>query len=180
MPRRARAPQLENRTNRIDKLPIAKKPVFTKIGLGIGLGYRRNRTAGTWVVRVADGKGGNWTEAIGFADDYEDANGNTILDFWRAQDKARARAKEARGDAPKAPTSVRKALDDYEADIKARGGDTSNVSRLRAHLSAQLFDKAVAALTRDELRKWRDGLVRAPKKTGTPTRNRLPQCERHR
>lgn len=166
MPRRVRAPQLEERSNRLKK-PIAKKPVFTRIGPGIGLGYRRNRTAGTWVVRVADGKGGNWTEAIGLADDYDDANGETVLDYWQAQDKARARAAEKRGGGPRTPTTVRKALEKYEADINARGGDTNNVSRLLAHLSDGLLDKSVAALTWSELRSWRDRLVRAPKRRGT-------------
>jgi len=37
---------LETRSARL-KLPIAKKPLFVKIGHGVGLGYRRNRTAGT-------------------------------------------------------------------------------------------------------------------------------------
>jgi hypothetical protein len=48
---------------------VAKKPVFAKIGPGLGLGYRRNATTGTWVVRAADGQGGNSTKAIGTADD---------------------------------------------------------------------------------------------------------------
>ena len=65
MARRAREAKLETRSAR-PKLPVAKKPVFVKIGPRVGLGYRRNQTAGTWVLRVADGKGGNWTKAIGF------------------------------------------------------------------------------------------------------------------
>jgi hypothetical protein len=68
---------------------VARKPVFTKIGTGLSLGYRRNVTAGTWVVRVADGLGGNWTKAIGGADDYTDANGADTLDYWQACDRAR-------------------------------------------------------------------------------------------
>jgi hypothetical protein len=33
---------------------MRKKPYFTPIGRGLSLG-------GTWVMRAADGKGGNWT-----------------------------------------------------------------------------------------------------------------------
>lgn len=73
---------LETRTSRL-KLAVAKKPVFVKIGPGIGLGYRRNKTAGTWVARVADGNGGNWTKAIGNADDFDDADGNHVLTSGR-------------------------------------------------------------------------------------------------
>jgi hypothetical protein len=41
------------------------------------------------VVRAADGQGGNWTKAIGTADDFDEADGKTVLDFWQAQDHAR-------------------------------------------------------------------------------------------
>jgi integrase len=143
------------------KRPIAKKPIFVRIGDGLGLGYRRNRTAGTWVVRVADGRGGNWTEAIGAADDFEEANGASVLNYWQAQDKARERAGMSRDDGSQKPVTVREALDSYEADLKARGGDAGNVGRVRVNLSAQLLDKRVAALTSRELRKWRDGLAAA-------------------
>jgi hypothetical protein len=88
MARHARASNLESRSARL-KLLIAKKPVFTRIGDGVGLGFRRNRTAGVWVVRVADGRAKNWTKGIATADDFEDANGGKILDFWQAQDRAR-------------------------------------------------------------------------------------------
>src|SRR5215468_5698921 len=95
--RRARGAGLETRSSRL-KLPMAKKPVFVKIGLGVGLGYRRNATAGTWVARVSDGKGGNWTKAIGAADDFDEADGKVILNFWQAQDRARAIARSGRAD----------------------------------------------------------------------------------
>jgi hypothetical protein len=65
MARRPRASRLETRTSRL-KQPVREKPYdFTVISPGIALGYRRNKAAGTWVVRVADGKGGNWTSASG-------------------------------------------------------------------------------------------------------------------
>jgi hypothetical protein len=104
MARRIRATNLEDRTNRL-RLPIAGKPVFAKIGLGVSLGYRRNRTAGTWVVRVADGKGGNWTKAIGIADDFESDSSGAALTFWQAQDRARivARAGHAGADGDDEP-----------------------------------------------------------------------------
>src|SRR5438874_10926578 len=98
MARSTRSTQLETRSARL-KLPVARKPVFVRTGPKIGLGYRRNQTAGTWVARVADGKGGNWTKAIGAADDLDDADGSQVLDFWQAQEKARALGRDDRGDA---------------------------------------------------------------------------------
>src|SRR5438067_13057157 len=92
MARSTRSTPLETRSARL-KLPVAKKPVFVRIGPKVGLGYRRNQTAGTWVARVADGRGGNWTKAIGPADDFEEADGNHVLDFWQAQNKTRVLAR---------------------------------------------------------------------------------------
>src|SRR4051812_2929742 len=109
MARSARSVQLETRSARL-KLPVAKKPVFVRIGPKIGLGYRRNQTAGTWVARVADGRGGNWTKAIGTADDFDEVDGSHILDFWQAQEKARALGRDDRG-ADSRPVTVGQALD---------------------------------------------------------------------
>jgi integrase len=161
MARRARSSMLETPEVR-RKLPVSKKPVFAaKIGRGLTLGYRRNKTAGTWVVRVADGKGGNWTAAIGTADDLAKADGTDILDFWQAQDEARAKARlgpDGDGDDGR-PATIAKALDRHEADLAIRGGDTGNVTRVRARLPDTLARKSIALVTARELRSWRDGLV---------------------
>src|SRR5215510_2385569 len=149
MARRPRSSQLENRTNRL-KLPARKKPhAFTTIAPGIALAYRRNQGAGTWVVRVADGHGGNWTKGFAIADDHEDADGEHVLTFWQAQDKARALARGSVADGR--PCTVAEALDTYAADLKARGGLAGNVSRVRNHLPPALVSKAVALLTSREL-----------------------------
>ena len=160
MARRARGAGLEARSSRL-RLPVAKKPVFVKIGPGLGLGYRRNATDGTWVVRVADGKGGNWTKAIGLADDFNDADGKAALDFWQAQDRARAVARGGRSDDDAAgrPITIGKALDQYEANLKVRGGDAGNVRRVRVHLPETLSGKSVALATARDFRAWRDELA---------------------
>ena len=95
MARSIRSSVLETRATRL-RLGVARKLIFVKIGPSVGLGYRRNRTAGTWVVWVGDGQGGNWTRAIGAADDFDEADGSTYLNFWQAQEKARALARAGR------------------------------------------------------------------------------------
>ena len=156
MARRTRAAGLETRSSRL-RLPVAKKPIFVKIGPGRGLGYRRNATAGTWVVRAADGKGGNWTKSIGGADDFDEADGKAVLDFWQAQDRARTIARVGHDEGR--PTTIAKALDQYEADLKIRGGDIGNVARVRVHLPDTLANKSVALVTARDLRSWRDQLA---------------------
>lgn len=158
MARSTRSPKLETRSARL-KLPIAKKPVFVKLAPGLHLGYRRNQTAGTWMVRrIEDGK--DWTSRIADADDFEAADGNAILDWWQAQEKARtlARPERVMENAAK-PLTVDQALAAYKADLRTRGADTGNVSRLLGHIPAAMRGKAVALLTARELRQWRDGLA---------------------
>jgi integrase len=156
MARSTRSTTLETRSARL-RLPVAKKPVFIKLGPQLGLGYRRNQTAGTWVMRVADGKGGNWLRAIGMANDFDDADDADILDFWQAQAKARSLA---RGGKPAEPLTIGQSLDRYEADLRTRGADTGNVSRVRSHMTNSLAGKLVDGVTARDLRGWRDTLAK--------------------
>ena len=76
-----RAAKLETPTAR-RKLEVRKKPYWTTISPGIHLGYRRNQTAGTWSVRVAD-SGAEWIKKIALADDLEAASPPHVLSFGR-------------------------------------------------------------------------------------------------
>jgi integrase len=160
MARSIRSPKLETRSARL-RLPIRWKPYPVRVAPGVRLAYRRNETAGRWSVIVANGKGGNWMKGFAIADDYEDANGNEVLDFWQAQDRARALARGGNEveDGGK-PITVSGALDAYEANLKARGGDVANVARVRCHLTPALKARAVALLTARELDRWRNGLAK--------------------
>ena len=169
MARRPRASRLETRTARL-RLPVRWKPYdFTPISEGVGLGYRRNHAAGVWVVRVADGKGGNWTKRVGAADDFADADGASVLTWFQAIDRARALA---RGDAANAarPATVADAVDDYGRDCAARGAGPENATRIRKHLTAALAAKPVGLLTARDLSGWRDSLLRAGMKPATAVR----------
>jgi integrase len=136
------------------------------MGHGISLGYRRNQGPGTWSIRVANGRGrgqGHWSQVIGTADDHDGANGGVILSFWQAQDKARALGLAARqgGDSGGKLSTVAEVLNAYEADLKLRGGDIGNVSRIRLHLPAALASKTVATLAARDFKSWRTALTKA-------------------
>jgi integrase len=159
--RSIRSSALENRTQRL-KLAPRWKPYTVRVAPGVRLGYRRREVGGGWSVIAADGKGGNWLKAFAHADDYETANGETVLDFWQAQDRARVLARGGGNNPDSAsdtkPATVSEALDHYEADLRTRGGDVANVARVRTHLLRGLRQKPVALLTARELRRWRDML----------------------
>lgn len=166
---RTRAPQLETRTSRL-KLASRKKPFFVTVAPRIALGYRRTQGAGTWVVRAADGHGGNWTKAFGIADDHEESNGGSVLTFWQAQDKARALARVGEGSNSEAPATVSEAIESYAADLAARGADLNNAGALRLHVPDTMKAKAVALLTEKELRHWRNNIVKRGLKPATADR----------
>lgn len=148
---------LETKTARL-RLPVSKKPLYIRISKGLNLGYRRNQGPGTWIMRVADGRGGSTIKAIGAADDFAPADGHHILDFDEAQDRARKLYKP--GQAAESIVAVAEALDAYERDLSHRGKDgAGNTSRVRIHLPVELGRKAVSAVTAAELKTWRDGLL---------------------
>jgi integrase len=171
-----RAPSLESRSARL-KLPVSRKPIWVRIGHGVSLGYRRNQGPGAWTLRVADGKGGHWSKALAVADDFDTADGGAVLDFWQAQDRARALGLPARhGDSGVKLATVRQAVDAYAADLKARGGDVANADRIRFHLSDALAGKTVATLAARDFAPWRAALTKA--KLSPAAINRANSCLR--
>jgi hypothetical protein len=71
------------------KLAVQKKPYWQQMAPGLSLGYRRNKGAGAWVVRVADGNGTNWTKGFAVADDVAKPDNDAVMTYEQAQDRAR-------------------------------------------------------------------------------------------
>jgi hypothetical protein len=88
---RARSSKLETRPARL-RLAHRKKPYSGTITRGVQLGYRRNKTVGAWMLRVCRDSE-DWTERLGLADDFDDADERNVLTYWLAQDLARERAR---------------------------------------------------------------------------------------
>jgi integrase len=153
MARRTRSASLENRTQRL-KLTTRKKPYTALIAPGIFLAYRRNTGPGTWSVKCH-----GWLKRFALADDHEDANGESVMTYWQALERAKSLARAGEGNSEQ-PISVSEAVDAYEADLETRGGRKYNATQLRLHLTDALKNKAVALLTERELRDWRAGLVK--------------------
>jgi integrase len=171
MPRKVKDRKLDSREAR-SKLKPRPMPYNAAIGKRDAIAYRRLKGKdGTfhWRRYVGDQnpeRDYEWTY-LGDADDLSPADGNRILDFWQAQDKARELIAERAKTAPDADgkiITVAVALDRYKVDLEVRGADVDNVARVRIHLKGALAERPIALLTVDELKRWRDGLrkVMAP------------------
>src|SRR5450759_2364182 len=175
MARKVRNSVLESRSNRL-KMRVAKKPVFVRIGPGLSLGYRRNQTAGTWVVRVANGRGGARTAAIGFADDHDEADGQRFLDFWQAQERAKIVARRQGGAPGAEPLTVRSSVRpcvgsriawlkraftivrtrlELSFDWRIRSGSSDLTTIEASHLSSMVLVKLMTDRSPKLGRKWR-------------------------
>ena len=160
MARRIRGGTLESRTQRL-KLAIAKKPIFVRIGAGTSLGYRRNKAAGTWVLRAADGQGSARTAVIGYADDFAAADGQEFLDYWQAQDRARAAVRGENAIPAFRPLTVDEAARAYLVYLVGKNSRTAadTRGRLNKHFLPKFGAKVVSGLTKTLLEAWHVGLV---------------------
>jgi integrase len=166
---RLRAPALESRSARL-KLKVRRRPYFASLGRGVSLGYRRCVGARSWLTRRADGKGGFWTKGFAVADDFEDADGERILDFWMAQVRGRELVHGTADEAHK-PLTVGEALDGFEKDLVLRGGLPAQVGRVRRLLTPAQLARPVALLSARELLRWRDGESARGLKNSSVTRS---------
>src|SRR5262245_42229223 len=150
--------KLENRSSRFTNCKRRRKPYYERIGTGCWLGYRRTKTNGTWVLRVLKG-GSEWTRAFAQADDFQESDGKSVLNYFEAQRKAQDLAgagKDGTSTAGQRPVSVAQAVDDYEAHLTKHGRDTKNAKRVRSHLrhAHGLANICVASLVAADFKAW--------------------------
>jgi integrase len=153
MAKRVRDADLESRTAR-NKLKARGKPYYRSIGAGLHVGYRKGAREGKWVVRRYVGDQAYVVETIGTADDVADANGDTILNFWQAQE--RARGKRYGG-----PYRVRDAIAAYRYYLGERGDSYGAGIRCERHILPDLGDELVDQLTAERIRIWHRNLSRS-------------------
>jgi integrase len=153
VPRRIRDSLLENRSARA-KLAPRGKPYYRPIAENLHIGYRRNAGGvGKWVARRYVGEQKYVVETIAVADDVEDSNHDTVLNFWEAIERARAKRSYV------GPYRVRDAMEAYLDNL---GPDRSAHPKLRIdrYVLPELGDKLVDSLTTPELVKWHRDLVK--------------------
>jgi integrase len=192
MARTVRDSKLETREAR-NRLSPRPKPYWRTLRPGelhLGYGRRRKDAPGYWAVRtyiginsVPKGKSPYKVKALnGVADDFEDANGETVLSYAQAQDIALAQRHAAQG-VRAGPMTVADAVAEYIQSLANGGRSTADAeSRAKLHILPTLGSFQVASLTVSQLQLWLAGLARAPAhiraKDGAPPRNRsAPQTE---
>ena len=178
MPRTKRDYKIDNRTNRA-KLVAKAEPYWTVLEKGRAIGYRKSsKGAGTWIARLyrSDFKPSKRYEALGSADDYQDADGLEILDFGQAQKRAvvwfNGRAMESAEEdgitpMPSGAYKVADALDDYLRDAARRGvkGIKIMTQTINAHIRPPLGEIEVGKLTKRKIENWLDALAESPRRS---------------
>jgi integrase len=165
MARLVRDAKLETRTARA-RLPIGPKPSFRRLEIGFHLGYRRLSGGGTWIARRFAQHGRYREFRLGLADDTQDADGVSVLDYAQAQRAARdwwrtELRREEGHDTRTGPLTVADAVADYLKAFERRGGKSVYNARRVAetHISPALGTLHVAKLTAKRIEDWHHGLA---------------------
>jgi integrase len=171
MARKIKDSTLESRTAR-SRLRVRHKPYFRLIEQGLHLGYRKLVSGpGTWIVRRYVG-GGNYTvknlttadEKLVIADDFSEPDGNSVLSFAQAQERAKAqRPAEANG-----PGTVANAMDDYLAFLEENRSTAADARyRDRAFIRPEFGKTKLHKLTTEKLETWLKNLAKRPPRLRT-------------
>ncbi len=184
MARSVRGGSLESRSARL-KLKPRSKPFYVAAGRrGLHLGYRRlSGRNGSWVRREYLGTAGNYqTTGIGQADDYSDADGLQVLDYFQALERLGMQPMASQEGA----YTVRLAVEDHLRFMRReRKTAADTASKLRSYVLPFFADRLVAELTADDFAGWLEwalkhqpqGRRKAPSK---PAATVLPAPERLR
>jgi integrase len=153
-----------------EKLATQTKPYWRSIEKDLHLGYRKGIRERVWIMRrYVAGKYSE--EPIGHADDRQEANGNSILTFDQAMERARARARTisdaANLDAMGPALTVAGVVEEYIVARERREADAGIKkevrTRLRRHvLSSALAGMKLAGVTPEDLSDWRRSLKMGP------------------
>ena len=104
---------------------------------------------------------------IGEADDFKDANGQTVFTYFQAAERARQLEKEYKTDAGLiiAPLTVAKAAEDYLDWYKInRKGIRYTAGTIRTHILPAFGDRLISELTTLDIKRWHERLATKPRR----------------
>lgn len=173
MARSARDTKLDTRAARL-KLKVGQR-YWKSIGKGLALGYRRTTEGyGTWTVRLLDDEGRYVLKVLATADDFQDSDGDRVLDFFEAQERARVVAvvegnKRRQRNHPQETLTVADAAMLYLGWYKEhRKAFRETEATINAHILPAFGEKLVKNVTSLEIKAWHHKLATQParKRTG--------------
>ena len=162
--------RLQTATGRV-KLKAGDKRHWLNVSEGIALGYRRGPQGGSWYCRIYVGRGKYAQEQLGSADDNVEANGETILTFYQAQEKARKHATQQhrrQGIGLARYATVANAAERYlvwYADHRKALKETEHT--IRAHILPTFGQTRLADIKARDIRAWMEKLAKAPPRKRT-------------
>jgi integrase len=158
------------------------------LGIGLSLGYYRAASGpGTWYATYYDPQATpkERRERLGYADDYDLADGVQILSWEQAEARARMWAASVKEDPPapkvagalkaaKAAYTVDRAWEDYCQDAMIRGvRGLSNMKLVYdASIRSVLGSIEVEKLTYPQIKDWRDQYANTPRRTNLSEKTR--------
>jgi integrase len=161
---------LESRSARARIKPGSTR--YRALEPALHLGYRRFKGggSGTWLARFYSGDGRYTVQVLAPADDMAEVDG-TILNYWQAQERARAlhreRGKTEDGRALK-PLTVEDAVKDYlDEHLEGRASHRDTQLRMAAYALPVFGHKHVSELKASEIARWHRNLVAAPPRART-------------
>jgi integrase len=163
-------PRLQTATARL-RLKAADQRHWLNVAEGIALGYRRGPQGGSWYCRIYQGRGKYSQEQLGSADDNVEANGETILTFYQAQEKARKHAAQEhrrQGIGAVRNATVADAADRYllwYADHRRAIKETGHI--VQAHIRPTFGEIKLSALKARDIRAWMEKLATSPARKRT-------------
>lgn len=169
MARTVQDKKLDTRTARRG-LKAQREPHWKAIGQGFHIGYRKLKSeGGTWTARFRpEGKNYKYI-SLGKADDIQDADGMSILDFWQAQEQARKwyeqTIREEEG-VSIANYTVNDAMDDYMDYLNNHGKSAKRVKyTVDTHIRPALGDILASKLTSKKISDWHKSLAEEKART---------------
>jgi integrase len=147
------------------RLKMQGKPYWKAMDQGLHLGYRKRSSGGTWVARRLNEEGKYKEKKLGAVDDYQDADGVTILSFSHAQAAARdwflGEVRKEHGDhIAQGPATVADALSDYMANYAVEGkGLVPTTASVNAHILPVLGHIPLDRLTTKKITNWHYSLA---------------------
>jgi integrase len=178
--RTIRDTRLESRAARLRLTPQADPFWKTLVPAKLHLGYRRRADEpGTWLVRHYVGKERYRIAPLGPADDYHDMTESAdVIDFAEAQRRALAHKLPTLGRAggPTVEDAIERYVEALRADRPAGAADAEQ--RAECSILPKLGKITLAALTGDDITRWRNAMVSAP---AYSAKHKAPAtAERHR